>query len=265
MDKKFLKWYRLFTGVIHGDKLKNHDWAVWQAALASQQRETIDISELAMEGRKMKKVIDVDGNKYKTVKIGHQVWMAENLKVTHYRNDDAIPNVLDKYEWEESSIGAYCNYGNDEKYVSVYGRLYNWDAVHDSRGLAPAGWHIPTDEEWKQLEVYLGGISRQQADGFIHHGTDEGGRLKEIGAEHWRSPNIGATNKSRFSGIPGGYRATNGAFSDFGYLATFWSISSARNNNLAWIRLLSYNNSGVAWRRICNYMHGGFSVRCVRD
>jgi len=250
MDKKFLKWYRLFTGVIHGDKLKNHDWVVWQAALASQQRETIDISELAMEGRKMKKVIDVDGNKYKTVKIGKQVWMAENLKVTHYRNGDPISNITINRNWEKLKTGAYCNYNNDESYVPVYGRLYNWYAVNDVRGLAPEGWHVPTDEEWRTLVDYLGG------------NLIAGDKLKETGTERWSSPNTGATNESGFSGLPGGYRYYDGTFYYLGSYAYFWSASSYLGG-YAWSRRLVYDCSDV--RRYYSGMRGGFSVRCVRD
>ena len=101
-------------------------------------------------------VTDYDGNVYQTVLIGDQCWMMENLKVTHYRNGDPIPHVTDGEIWSGLTSGAYCHYDNDEGNVSTYGRLYNWYAVEDSRNIAPDGWHVPTDTEWKQQEMYLG-------------------------------------------------------------------------------------------------------------
>ncbi|MEJ2629601.1 MAG: fibrobacter succinogenes major paralogous domain-containing protein, partial [bacterium] len=106
-------------------------------------------------------VTDIDGNTYQTVKIGDQWWMAENLKVTHYRNNDEIPNVTYWGDWHDLSTGAYCDYNNNEGNVSTCGHLYNWYAVNDSRNIAPEGWHVPTDEEWKELEMYLG-MSRSE-------------------------------------------------------------------------------------------------------
>jgi uncharacterized protein (TIGR02145 family) len=101
-------------------------------------------------------VTDYDGNVYQIVLIGGQCWMMENLKVTHYRNGDPIPHVPNIGEWYGLSSGAYCDYNNDPGNVETYGRLYNWYAVDDSRNIAPEGWHVPTDDEWKQLEMYLG-------------------------------------------------------------------------------------------------------------
>jgi uncharacterized protein (TIGR02145 family) len=119
------------------------------------------------------KLTDIDRNVYQTVKIGDQVWMAENLRVTHYRNGDAIPNVKDE-EWSDLRSGAYCAYENDETTAVTYGYLYNWSAVNDSRNIAPAVWHVPTDEEWKTLEMVLG-TNQSQADDIGHRGIDEGG------------------------------------------------------------------------------------------
>ncbi|MBN1999215.1 hypothetical protein JW935_16775 [candidate division KSB1 bacterium] len=207
-------------------------------------------------------VTDIDGNVYKTVKIGDQWWMAENLKVTKYRNGDPIPNVTSNSEWANLTTGAYCNYDNNDSYVSTYGRLYNWYAVNDSRGLAPAGWHVPTDAEWKQLEMYLG-MSQSEANETGYRGTDEGGKLKETGTGHWSSPNTGATNESGFSGLPGGYRFHDGTFNVVGSSAYFWSASSAYSGYYAWYRPLYCNRSDVY--RSGNYVQDGFSVRCVRD
>lgn len=205
-------------------------------------------------------VTDIDGNTYKIIKIGNQWWMTENLKVTHFSNGEAIINVTDNTEWINLSTGAYCNYDNNSSNVASYGRLYNWYAVNNSRNIAPAGWHVPTDEECKELEKYLG-MSQSDADNTGWRGTDEGGKMKEEGTTHWQNPNTGATNSSGFSALPGGYRR-DGNYYYMGYSAGFWS-STEQNSGYAWYRLLSYDSSGVG--RIGNYKQGGFSVRCIRD
>lgn len=206
-------------------------------------------------------LFDIDGNAYSTIKIGDQWWMAENLKVTHYRNGDAIPNVTDYTEWNSLSTGAYCNYNNDVNKVDTYGCLYNWYAVNDSSNIAPEGWHLPTDEEWKQLEMYLG-MSQADADSTGWRGTDEGDKLKETGTAHWKSPNTGATNESGFSALPGGYRGILGVFYGVGYNALFWS-STEFYSFTAWYRSLYCDYSDI--RRVDRYKGWGFSVRLVRD
>ncbi len=206
-------------------------------------------------------VIDYDGNVYQTVQIGDQCWMKQNLKVTHYRNGEPIPNVTDDAVWEGLTTGAYCDYNNDPSNVAMYGRLYNWYVVNDSRGLPPEGWHVPSDAEWKQLEMYLG-MSQEEADGFGLRGTDEGGKLKEAGTAHWMSPNAGATNESGFSALPSGYRWLNGNFEGMGNLAYFWS-STEQWSGHSYYRGLRYDYSSVD--RYNYNTQGGFSVRCVRD
>jgi uncharacterized protein (TIGR02145 family) len=193
---------------------------------------------------------DIDGNIYRTVKIGTQWWMAENLKATHYRNGDAIPHVTNDAEWENLTSGAYCNYNNDTANVITYGRLYNWYSVDDSRTIAPVGWHVPTDAEWQTLVNYLGGDA------------DAGGKMKESGILHWMNPNSGATNESGFSALPGGYRMYYGNYYYMGSYATFWS-STASSSYYAWYRRLDYDYSLVL--RYNYSMQDGFSVRCVRD
>jgi len=153
-------------------------------------------------------VTDIDGNCYRTVTIGTQVWMAENLKVTHDCNGEAIPNVTDGATWAGLTAGAYCEYNNDVNNVATYGRLNNWYAVADSRNISPAGWHVASDAEWQTLSIFLGG------DAIA------GGKMKETGTTHWYSPNTGATNESGFSALPGGYRASgNGPYENMGYYA----------------------------------------------
>jgi len=186
--------------------------------------------------------------------------MMENLKVTHYRSGDPIPNVTNPTTWGSLTTGAYCGYNNDPANVNTYGRLYNWYAVDDSRNIAPEGWHVPTDEEWKQLEMYLG-MSQAEADATGGRGTDEGGKLKETGTTHWGYPNTGATNESGFSALPGGDRSYD-TFYNMGLTAGFWS-STEYNSTSARYRYLTFHESQVT-RRLHN-KHYGFSVRCVRD
>jgi uncharacterized protein (TIGR02145 family) len=198
------------------------------------------------------------------VKIGDQWWMMENLKVTRYRNGDQITNVTDGAAWEALTTEAYCEYGNNPSNVDTYGRLYNWYAVADSRNIAPVGWHVPSDEEWKQLEMTLG-MSQDEADNIDFRGTDEGGKLKEAGTAHWLSPNTGATNESEFTALPGGYRVIYGADIGLTYYALFWTSTeySGYGGNNAWYRGLNYDYSAVF--RDDYTKKGGLSVRCVKD
>ena len=195
-------------------------------------------------------VTDIDGNTYQTVKIGDQWWTAENLKVTHYRNGDAIPNVTDNTEWSNLTTGAYCNYDNDDNNADTYGSLYNWYAVNDRRNIAPEGWHVPSDAEWQILIDYLGG------EGVA------GGKMKATGTTIWNSPNTGATNESGFSALPGGYRHDDEGYYNMCYDTYFWSSSGSSSRD-AWYRNLDYDYSGVY--RNYDYKRYGFSVRCVRD
>jgi len=151
-----------------------------------------------------------------SVVIGTQTWMASNLNVTKYRNGDKIPQVKNAATWGGLQSGAWCFYNNDTANGNVYGRLYNWYAVNDPRGLAPAGWHIPTDMEWAVLDTCLGGE-------YV-----SGGAMKETGTTHWVNPNNEATNLSGFTGLPGGYRADCdkwGLFFDLGSYGRWWSTT----------------------------------------
>ncbi len=194
--------------------------------------------------------IDYDDNAYPTFTIGSQVWMAENLRVTHYRNGDAIPNEIDAGNWAGLSTGVYCWYDNDQSANEKYGALYNWYTVYDSRGLCPEDWHVPTDAEWTTLTTYLGGTSVA------------GGKMKAT-SDLWNSPNTDATNSSSFSGLPGGFRYNNGAFNSIGTSGLWWS-STESSSNSAWYRNLYYYNGNVYVYN--NYgKQYGFSVRCLRD
>jgi uncharacterized protein (TIGR02145 family) len=194
-------------------------------------------------------VTDYDGNVYNTVTIGTQTWMTENLKTTHFNNGDPVPQVTDQAAWGNLSTAGYCNLENDVNNAAIYGRLYNWYAVNDNRKLAPAGWHVATDEEWTTLATYLGGE------------LVAGGKMKETGTAHWCDPNIGATNESSFSALPGGGR-TDIIFTSGCEWGLWWSATESDATT-------SYNriifDSGTEINRVNNDKRFGMSVRCVKD
>ena len=207
-------------------------------------------------------VTDIDGNVYQTVTIGTQVWMKENLRVTHYRNGDPVPRVSDQTQWANTFTGAYCEYNNSVPDAITYGRLYNWSAVNDSRNIAPLGWHVATDQDWKTLEVFLG-MSYSDADMTGgNRGTDQGGKLKETGTAHWVSPNAGATNASGFTALPAGFRNSSGSFSSLNYSGSFWTATLDANENPI-SRRVSYNSTQVS--RLADIAFVGYSVRCVKN
>jgi len=185
-----------------------------------------------------------------TIQIGTQKWMSKNLDVAFYRNGDPIPQVTEPAAWAALTTGAWCYYNNDPIQGAKYGKIYNWYAVNDPRGLAPQGWHIPSDAEWTTLGNTLGGNSIA------------GGKMKEAGTLNWASPNFGANNSSGFAGLPGGDRPYFGKFYDVGDIGIWWS-SSEFSTYTAWYRVLNY--SGVTIGRYDDYKVSGFSVRCLRD
>jgi uncharacterized protein (TIGR02145 family) len=204
---------------------------------------------------------DIDGNVYHAVKIGEQVWMEENLAVTHYRNGDPVTHIADNDLWLGTDSGAYCNYNNDTNSVGTYGRLYNWYAVDDSRLLSPVGWHIPSDEEWKQLEMFLG-MTTAHADSVTLRGTNEGGKLKETGNTHWNAPNKGATNSSGFTALPAGYRTFEFEFRNS--YGAWWTASKASPDEAIY-RSLTYDKSGIIRMYYMMDETTGLSVRCIKD
>ena len=188
---------------------------------------------------------------YPSVNICCQSWMTKNLDVSTYRNGDPIPKVTDATEWAALTTGAYCYYNNDSAtYAAVYGKLYNWYAVNDPRGIAPYGWHIPSDHEWNVLGDCFGGNGAA------------GSQLKELGTTHWALPNSGANNYSNFTALPGGIRWLDGTFDDVTYLGIFWTATESDTDN-AWMRDLTYITGAMergVWSKVM-----GFSVRCIRD
>ncbi|MBM2816458.1 MAG: hypothetical protein HW421_3220 [Ignavibacteria bacterium] len=182
--------------------------------------------------------------------IGNQVWMKRNLDVDHYRNGDPIPEVRDSAQWPKLKTGAWCYYENNSDSGKIYGKLYNWYAVNDPRGLAPAGWHVPSDAEWTTLTTFLGGDSVA------------GGKLKEAGTLHWRSFFPCATNESGFSALPGGYRIWDGIFMNIGCIGHWWS-SSKENAVDSWLRILNFSNTNINRFEAENFY--GSSVRCIKN
>lgn len=216
-------------------------------------------------------VTDVEGNVYKTIKIGNQWWMAENLKAGKYRDSSTILHVprYQNVTWDTIQSGASCIYDDDN--VNAPGRLYNWYAVNDPRGIAPAGWHIPSDGEWKELEKYLG-MGESEIDKVNWRGTHEGEKLKVSGvgggAENWQQySDVWSTNESGFSALAGNCRMFNGGWGfPAGLQSTgFWwsSTENSGNENEAWYRHLDYKKANVF--RFYGPKTYGFSIRCVKD
>ncbi|HNX65726.1 MAG TPA: fibrobacter succinogenes major paralogous domain-containing protein [Bacteroidales bacterium] len=193
-------------------------------------------------------VTDADGNKYKTVVIGNQTWMAENLRTTTFQDGTAINLVTDNTAWSYSGA-AYCWYGNDQTTYEDFGILYNYFAVAGSKNLCPDGWHIPSSDEWTTLIDFAGGS------------TVAGSKLKESGTGHWFTPNS-SENKYHFSATGGGMRDQFGLYDNLGENCFYWT-STAYSIDKGWYTILYYNNSSV----LKNYWskNAGFSVRCVKD
>ena len=201
-------------------------------------------------------ITDNDGNTYKTVTIGTQTWMAENLKTAKYNDGTAIPNVTDNIQWSNLTTGAWSNYNNDSANNAKYGKLYNWYAVssttNGNKNICPIGWHVPSDAEWTVLTDFLGGENVA------------GGKMKEVGNTNWNSPNKDATNTSLFSGLPGGLRFGNGIYDYIGKFGYWWSSSSTEySSGVAWYRYLTFSYE-IANRSLYN-KKSSFSVRCIKD
>ncbi len=221
---------------------------------------------------------DIDGNVYKTITIGTQTWMAENLKTTRYRNGNPIQNITDNSTWEKDTTGAYCNILNNSNYTINFGRLYNWYSVNDSRNIAPEGWHVPTEIEWHILLLYLDAnaildTNANQEDpnsimldssfyaSYIAHN-----KLKETGSNHWKdhngffnsSDNSKSTNESGFTALPAG--GLYGNFYDLGESAILWS-STEHIDSCAWSQVII----GSAVLHIYYPKFCGYSIRCIKD
>lgn len=208
-------------------------------------------------------VIDIDGNVYKTVRIGSQVWMVENLKTTRLNDGKEILLIKENSAWLDSPISGYCWYDNDEvEYKSMYGALYNWHTVETGR-LCPSGWHIPADSEWKELEKELG-MTPAEANDIRWRGTDQGSQLAG-NRELWSDGDLLNNSKfdtTGFSAIPGGSRIPVGHFDHIGKLGSWWT-STEGDVRGGWSRLLDSFTSKIY--RFNYHESSGFSVRCIKD
>ncbi|MFZ4399128.1 MAG: fibrobacter succinogenes major paralogous domain-containing protein [Bacteroidales bacterium] len=208
-------------------------------------------------------ITDIDGNIYNTLKIGNQIWLKENLKVSRFNNGDPIKLITDTFAWTKLSTPAYCNYNNSENIAQEYGRLYNYYTVADERKLCPVGFHVPNDNEWETLSFFLGGK------------MVAGGKMKEPGTKHWRSPNvitIDTTNgnfteipiyESGFSALPAG-RQYHNCYTFLGEYTQMWSVTQCEfDDDLVWCRYLTF--SLPHFSRFTYKKHYGLSVRCLKD
>ena len=191
-------------------------------------------------------VTDIDGNIYHTTTIGTQIWTVENLRTTKYNDGSVIPFVNDNLTWTQLTTAAYCWPGNDQ---ITYGALYNWAAVNSGK-LAPAGWHVPSRNDWMTLASFLGGFN------------NAGGHLKETGTQHWNAPNIGATNDYGFTALPGGYRSiVSGDYINIGNQSCWWSSTGTIDSCL---HMTIYNTSAQLLYQMLN-KNFGMSVRCIKN
>jgi uncharacterized protein (TIGR02145 family) len=208
-------------------------------------------------------VADIQGNIYKTVRIGNQWWMAENLKSTFFTNGELIPIIPDMVEWAATTAPAYCTYNNAS---DGFGLLYNFHVINSGKEIAPYGWHVPTDEDWKVLEEYIG-MPVGELEAINWRGTNEGDRLKvenNNDTPSWATfEGVWGTNDFGFSADGGSCRVFNG---DWGFPATgrsgYWWCSTA-SDEYGWFRYLDYQKSGIF--RYAAHPNYGFSIRCVKN
>lgn len=204
-------------------------------------------------------VTDIEGNMYKTVIIGSEVWMAENLKVTKFNDDSEIPLVPEAVDWIVLSSAGYCWYNNDPDYNKpLYGALYNWYAA-SAANICPTGWHVPTDLEYNALEVALG-LPQADVDVWGWRGTDHGSKMKSTTG--WNAGETG-TNTSGFTALPGGYRFhSDGVFNLQNSLAYFWTATE-HDADRGWYRRLDGNNAAVY--KASTDKRAGKAIRCIKD
>lgn len=218
---------------------------------------TTDTTKNSTIGKPGPNITDVEGNTYKTVTIGNQTWMAENLKTAKYNDGTIIPNLIENNHWVYSltdTMGGWCYYNNDESNNLKYGKLYNWYVVNPTsngnKNVCPTGWHVPSNAEWKTLTDYLGGDSTA------------GSKMKESGNKNWMSDNLDATNSSLFTGLPGGYR-NNSSFFNLGSKGYWHSTSEHSYPGASW-GLSMYGKYKYAYKSD-GYKNDGISIRCIRD
>jgi uncharacterized protein (TIGR02145 family) len=196
-------------------------------------------------------VEDIDGNIYESVRIGSQIWMANNLKTTKCNDGSEIPFIILNSNWDNANGPGYCWYNNNENtFGQKYGALYNWYVIQ-SCDVCPDGWRVPTEADWMELEEYLGGADVA------------GGKMKQVGEDNWNSPNLGATDEFGFTALPTGYREPNlGQFREEGEAGGWWSGETKDQEN-AYLRYLRFDTAAL----ISSYGHYqyGNSIRCIKE
>jgi uncharacterized protein (TIGR02145 family) len=192
-------------------------------------------------------VKDYDGNVYKSVKIGNQVWMAENLKVTHYRNGEPIPNIKESKQWDFLANGAYCDLSNNPSNTKAFGLIYNWYTIADIRNICPAGWHVPSESEWVILVSFLAGEK-------IVASTGTSGKI---------APNAIKLNEIMFKVLPEGFRGYDGEFSGIGYGGGAWWSSTSASEGTAYYHGINYNTASRTLLE--GRKKFGYYIRCVKD
>ena len=195
-------------------------------------------------------VTDIVGNTYATIRIGYQEWMAENLRVTEYSDGATIDQITDDLIWQGLSSGAWCWSANNSALDIPYGKLYNWFAVSSSK-LCPDGWKVPNNADWTTLFEYLGGLN------------GAGAAMKEVGEDHWNSPNNHATNESGFTALPGTNRSAQGGFIPIGEYGCWWSRDDVVATNLSWYYQINNIHGNVLEQGADK--RRGHSVRCIKQ
>jgi uncharacterized protein (TIGR02145 family) len=241
---------------------KNHFNIAWTHVLCLLFLEFIFL----LPASSQKRVKDIDGNVYRTVKIGNQIWIAENLKTIHYSDGRYIHNVADSADWNSLNTGAYCFYANDSiSNRDINGALYNWYAVQVGK-LCPAGWHVPSHKEWDDYANYL----KNNGFGYLENRDEIGKSIAtKINWVYWQKPgtpgnNQGINNSSGFSACPSGYRYNYGKFNDMNLYGTWWSSTESEYSKLnAWSRGVYYKEGTI--NRSTNNKNCGFSIRCLKD
>lgn len=240
-------------------------WVVLAATLmgCTKEEEPPPLQEAADLSQQ---VTDIDGNSYRTVAIGGRRWMAENLRVSRYRNGDPIPTGLSDMDWSQtysSYLGAYALLNDADSNDVVLGKLYNGFAVNDPRGLCPAGWHIPTDDDWTALELHLGMPLSELDSVDTYRGVEANtsGQLRDT--TRWTTPDTAATNSSGFTAIPGGFRFSSGPYIGEN-TANFWTSSVVTGGVFLNFRrsLVTASNGVLRAGQTRTY---GLSCRCVED
>jgi len=248
--KKMLFVFALSTAIVSCKK----ETSTPSTSTPSTSDTTKTTSNVSSDGKLGATISDVDGNTYKTVIIGDQQWMAENLNVTKFNDGTVIPNASLWLDWSENDTTGWCNYYNKAEYNAKHGKLYNWNVVstlkNGDKNVCPTGWHVPNNSEWEKLGVKLGGV-------FV-----AGGKIKVKGTADWNSPNPDATNSSLFSAYPSGVRSSDGSFEGLGNVAQWWSTDEIDYRTANALSVYYVNSQFSLYSGV---KRSGSSIRCIKN